>query len=216
MTNSLIEGFQDFRREHYKGEDPLMPRLVEEGQSPEYFIISCIDSRSNPATMFRAEPGTFFAHKAMGAIVRPYKKGTALSASLQFALIHNKVTEIVIMGHTGCGAIKALIDKIEDEEIASFIEVAQVGLEKAKISCGSSCTRDSLQRFTEEQIVLESKKNLYTYPSVIAALAENRVRLRAWIFDMQKGQILEHNDETNSFVVISQKTAPEQPKEQHA
>jgi carbonic anhydrase len=132
MTNKLIEGFLKFRAEAYESLQGLMPQLVKSGQTPDYFIISCIDSRGNPGTIFRPEPGTFFAHKAMGAIVRPYKKGTALAAALQFALEYNNVKEIIILGHTGCGAIKALVEGLPDEEISSFVEVARAGLDEAK------------------------------------------------------------------------------------
>ena len=199
MPHPLLEGFNTFRREQYESSGALMPRLVEEGQSPDYFIISCIDSRSSPAMMFKAQPGIFFGHKAMGAIVRPYKKGTALAAALQFALIHNKVKEIIVLGHTGCGAIKALVDKIDDEEISSFIDVAQKGLEKAKDCCGGVCTYDELLRHAEEQIVLESTQNLKTYPSVQKALSENRVIIRSWLFDMANGVMLDYNQDANKF-----------------
>lgn len=202
MTNSLLKGFKLFRKENYEG-DALMKRLVKDGQAPEYFIISCIDSRSNPGTIFRPEPGTFFAHKAMGAIVRPYKKGTALAAALQFALMHNKVREIIILGHTGCGAIKAMVEKIDDEEISSFVNVAQEGLVKAQARCGNACTHDELLRHSEEEIVLLSAENLKTYPSVATALEESRVNIRPWLFDMESGELLQYNQDFKEFVPLT-------------
>jgi carbonic anhydrase len=203
MADSLLKGFQEFRKKHYEGAAAAMPRLVAEGQSPEYFIISCIDSRSNPGTIFRPEPGTFFAHKAMGAIVRPYKKGTALAAALQFALIHNKVKEIILLGHTGCGAIKAMVEKTDDEEISSFTDVAKHGLEKAKACCNGVCSHDELLRHAEEQIVLESADNLKSYPSVATALSENRVTIKPWLFDMESGNLLEYDDAVKQFLPIT-------------
>lgn len=202
MANLLLKGFKMFRKENYEG-NTLMKHLVKNGQSPDYFIISCIDSRSNPGTIFRPEPGTFFAHKAMGAIVRPYKKGTALAAALQFALMHNKVKEIIVLGHTGCGAIQAMVEKLDDEEISSFVNVAQSGLEKAKVRCGASCTHDELLRHTEEEIVLLSMENLKTYPSVATALAENRVVIRPWLFDMHSGELLQYNEDFKEFVPLT-------------
>lgn len=203
MAKTLLQGFKLFRKNAYEGKSASMPRLVAEGQSPEFFIISCIDSRTNPGTIFSPEPGTFFAHKAMGAIVRPYKKGTALAAALQFALIHNKVKEIVVLGHTGCGAIKALVEKIDDDEISSFIDVAQTGLEKAKECCAGVCTHDELLRHAEEQIVLESVSNLKSYPSVQNALSENRVTIKAWLFEMESGNLLEYSNTQKQFIAIT-------------
>lgn len=180
-----------------------MPNLVREGQSPDYFIISCIDSRSNPGSIFRPPPGTFFAHKAMGAIVRPYQKGTALSAGLQFALHHNKVREVIILGHTGCGAIQALIDNIDDEEISQFIDVAQTGLSAAREKCGPDCGHAELTRHAEEEIVLQSVENLKGYPAVAEALKENRVHIRPWLFEMETGNLFEYDEETEKFETLT-------------
>lgn len=206
MTHKLIEGFKSFRAAHYGGENALMPQLVQNGQTPDFFIISCIDSRGNPGTIFNAVPGLFFAHKAMGAIVRPYKKGTALAAALQFALKYNKVKDIIILGHTGCGAIKALVEKLPDDEIASFIDVAQNGVQRAKRLCGETCSHEQLLRHAEEQIVLQSSENLRSYPSVAAALVEGRLTIHSWIFEMESADILAWNEEINKFESVLSKS----------
>lgn len=190
MTNKLLEGFQSFRQFQYETDDPLMLRLIEEGQKPEYFVISCIDSRANPATIFRAQPGTLFNFMAMGAIVRPHKVGTALSAGLQFALDYIGVKKLIILGHTHCGAIKALAEDLDDNEISGFIDVAHEGFERAKCTCGSD-DHEALLRATEQEIVLQSMENLKSYPAVARAL-ENGLQIKGWIFDMEAGKLLEH------------------------
>lgn len=204
MTDTLLRGFMEFTKDAYGSDETVMRRLVAEGQNPEYFIISCIDSRSNPGTIFRPAPGTFLAHKAMGAIVRPYKKGTALSAALQFAIIHNNVRKIVLLGHTGCGAIKALVDKIEDEEIFSFVDVAQAALAKARVRAGKDAPYEKLLRETEEQIVLESVENLKTYPSVKKTLADGSLQIVPWMFDMATGTLNAFNPKTEHFEPITE------------
>lgn len=198
----LLAGFAAFVKAQYQGRGATMPQLVAEGQNPDYMMISCIDSRSNPSTIFQAQPGTFFAHKAMGAIVRPYRQGTALSATLQFAVKHNKVKTIIVLGHTGCGAIKALIDNIDDDEITSFIEVAQSSLDKARTLCCASkhTPMDAqLQRKTEEQIVLQSAENLKGYPAVKEALAAGELEILPWLFCMEEAAIYAFNPEKQAF-----------------
>ena len=205
MSNKLLEGFEKFVTEEYEGNDSVMQKLVEEGQSPEYFIISCIDSRANPGTIFKPKPGTFFAFKAMGAIVRPYKQGTALAASLQFALEYMKVPKLILIGHTQCGAIKALADGNDDPEIASFIDVAQLGLKRAKerMTDKGADVSDDLLREAEKQIVLQSMENLKSYPPVAKALEENRLEIRGWVFDMSAGAILEYAQAADKFEPIT-------------
>ncbi len=203
MTHDLIQGLSEFKRYQYGDDAALMSKLVEDGQSPKYFIISCIDSRCNPSTIFRARPGLFFAHKAMGAIVRPYHQGTALAAALQFALHYNKVETIIVMGHTQCGAVQALANNLDDPEIASFINVAKHALTKAKTCCS---THEEILAKTEQEIVLESVENLKAYPSVAQAIKENRVTIKPWLFDMTDGNLLEHSEHTKTFQIITVQT----------
>ena len=209
MTQELIKGLEEFKRYQYE-DGALMPTLAEEGQNPKHFIISCIDSRCNPGTIFRSKPGKFFSHKAMGAIVRPYKKGTALAAALHFALEYNNVETIIVLGHTQCGAIKALTDDIDDEEIKSFIEVAKHGHEKAK-ACG--CAAEDIISKTEQEVVLESTENLKTYPSIQKALAENRLEIKAWQFNIQTGDLLEYCPEQNEYQIISSDGSTEESRQ---
>lgn len=204
MTDELLKGLESFKRYQYSAENPIMPKLVAEGQSPKYFIISCIDSRSNPGTIFRARPGAFFAHKAMGAIVRPYAQGTALAAALHFALNYNEVDTVIIMGHTQCGAVQALAEKLEDEEISSFINVAKHALAKAESCCEG---HDAILARTEQEVVLESTENIKGYPSVAKALAEGRVTIKPWLFDMKEGDLLEYSEETGTFEIINSDNA---------
>jgi carbonic anhydrase len=206
MTDDLIQGLADFKRYQYSEENDLMQKLVEEGQSPEYFMISCIDSRANPSTIFRARPGMFFAHKAMGAIVRPYKTGTALAAALQFALNYNKVNTIIVMGHTQCGAIQALANNIEDEEISRFINVVKHAHDKAEACCTNP---EDVNAQTEKEVVLESVENLKGYPSVAKALTEERVTIKPWLFDMKQGELLEYNETSKEFEIVSTEFSPE-------
>lgn len=203
MGDILLDGFKTFRQKAYEGHDPIMEKLVKEGQNPDYFIISCIDSRANPGTIFSPPPGTFFAHKAMGAIVRPYNKGTALAAALQFALHYNKVKTLIVMGHTQCGAIDALIKGITDSEISSFLDVAKKGLNKAIQICPHDDDSLHLHRTAEEQIVLESIENLKNYPSVSEAIKKGDVEIKGWLFDLEEGQIYQHDNNTNTFKILS-------------
>ena len=204
MADKLLEGFKRFREEHYHGgDDALMRQLAKKGQNPHYFIISCMDSRSLPGIIFDADPGTFFPFTPMGAIVRPYKQGTALAAGLEFALEIMNVKEVIVLGHTGCGAIQALVENTDNKEIGSFVDVAQEGLARAKDLCGETCSHEKLLRLTEQQIVLLSTANLKGYPSIKKGLAAGTIKVRSWLFDMDLGNLSEHDPEDDRFVAIT-------------
>ena len=196
MTQDLIKGAAEFKHYHYEKDNDVMHTLTTQGQDPKYFIISCIDSRCNPYTIFRAPPGLFFTHKAMGAIVRPYVQGTALAAALQFALEYNNIETVIVLGHTKCGAIKALAEGLEDSEISSFVNIAQNALTKSKACCSDS---QSIINQTERETILESTQNLLTYPSIAKALKNKTIEVKSWQFDMQTCQLFEYNEQSNQF-----------------
>lgn len=203
MTNRLIKGFiERFRPNAYDGNKAVMPELISYGQKPEYFIISCADSRCDPGTIFDAQSGEFFGFKSIGAIIRPYKTGTALAASLQFAINTLKVQKVIILGHTHCGAIKALHDDTDDLEISSFINVAHEAMDTAR-NISKDNNEDNLLRIAEQQVVLASAKNLMTYPSVANAVKNNSLSIESWIFEMDHGDILRYAPEQKEFVSIN-------------
>ena len=202
MTQDLIDGAEDFKFYHYHQDNEIMPYLAANGQDPKYFIISCIDSRCNPGTIFRAQPGIFFSHKAMGAIVRPYQQGTALAAGLQFAINHSTIDTVIVLGHTQCGAVKALAEKLEDPEITSFVNVAEHAHDRAE-ACAT--TPEEILNRTEEEVIIESMENLKQYPSVKAAYAENRIQLKTWQFDIKTGNLREYDEDTKTFKTLTTK-----------
>lgn len=210
MTQDLIDGLKNFKHYHYEQDSDLMNELVQTGQDPKYFIISCIDSRCNPGTIFRARPGIFFAHKAMGAIVRPYQQGTALAAALQFALNYNNVETVIVLGHTQCGAMKALVENIDDAEISSFINVAKNALEKSKSCCSG---HEDLIAMTEKEAVLQSAENLKKYPSVAKALEEKRIQVKAWQFDIKTGDLFEYDETKKSFKPLTTQAVQEDSRQ---
>ncbi len=210
MTQDLIQGANEFKRYQYEEQNDLMARLTQDGQNPKYFIISCIDSRANPSIIFRARPGLFFAHKAMGAIVRPYKQGTALAAALQFSLNYNQVDTIIVLGHTQCGAIKALAENLDDPEISSFISVAKDALNIAKCHCKD---HEAILARTEQETVLQSIKNLKHYPSVENAIKENRVTIKPWLFDIKTGDLLEYSETKEKFITINEPQTTEDSRQ---
>lgn len=199
MTQDLIQGAAEFKHYHYETDNALMKQLAELGQDPKYFIISCIDSRCNPYTIFRAPPGLFFTHKAMGAIVRPYKQGTALAAALQFAIYYNKIETVIVLGHTKCGAVKALTENLQDDEISEFIKVAQHALQNVSKSCAPS----DLAEAVEKEVILESTENLKAYPSVARALKEKKITVQSWLFDIADGNLSEYDEADKAFHIIN-------------
>ena len=108
----LIQGYREFRARRWPEERAHYAELAK-GQAPEYLVISCCDSRVDPATIFGVRPGELFVLRNVANIVPPYEEGGGYhgtSAAVSFAVLVLKVRYIVVVGHAECGGIKAAIE----------------------------------------------------------------------------------------------------------
>jgi carbonic anhydrase len=107
---SLVEGYHRFRDGAYLHQKARFDALAHEGQAPPVMIISCCDSRVDPATVFDTVPGQVFALRNVANLVPPYEVGGGLhgvSAAIEFGVLGLEVRHIVVLGHAQCGGVKA-------------------------------------------------------------------------------------------------------------
>ena len=105
----LIEGYRRFRENDWAGERERWSELAE-GQSPQVMILSCADSRVDPATIFNARPGEIFVARNIAGLAPPYETSSGfhgVSAALEFAVTQIEVGETLVMGHGLCGGCAA-------------------------------------------------------------------------------------------------------------
>src|SRR5260370_35318273 len=117
MTNlaniaTFLEGFERFQEKYFAGDESLFARL-RQGQSPTTLVISCCDSRADPGMLMGAGPGDIFVVRNVANLVPPYRNGAempGIRADIEFAVKSLNVEQIIILGHSSCGGIRALMD----------------------------------------------------------------------------------------------------------
>jgi carbonic anhydrase len=199
----LLDGFKDFQEKHYVNED-TMRQLVEEGAFPEVFMIACIDPRSGPSSVFNADPGIMFGKRTMAALVPPYDPDDHHSdfrAALTYAVEYKGIIDIIVMGHTHCGGVEALVTDIDDKDISIWMSTAKLALKEAVEKAGTK-DAEELLRETERQAVILSMRNLMTYPAIEKAAKSGKLRIHGWMFDMEHGAILGYDLDTKSFKTL--------------
>lgn len=110
---SLVQGYHRFREGAYVEQKARFDRLASDGQAPPVMIISCCDSRVDPATIFDTVPGQVFALRNVANLVPPYETGGGLhgvSAAIEFGVTGLNVKHIVVLGHAQCGGISAALN----------------------------------------------------------------------------------------------------------
>ncbi len=208
----LKRGYRKFHREYYGNPDnQLFHDLVTNGQRPKTMVISCSDSRVDPSKIFGCKPGDLFMVRNVANLVPPHEKNPrhhATSAALEFAVKHLKVHHIVILGHSQCGGIRSLVqdkhDHTLDEEksfITQWMKIAEnARLEVCKHSKG--LTMDQKACLCEEKALKISLQNLQTFSWIHQAVAENRLTLHAWHFNLECGQLKSYQPDTDEFELM--------------
>ena len=201
----LLHGFQNFQEAYFSGNSELFDQL-RHGQHPRVLVIACSDSRVDPALLTSCDPGDIFVVRNVANLVPPYEPGTGqhhgVSAALEYAVRVLKVEHIIILGHSDCGGVRALLSNSENsprgEFIGSWLDLIEPAraMVEAFLPNASHSTRC---RACEEMSLVLGLRNLLTFPWIKEAVDERRLSLHAWYFHLKRGQLYCYNRETQEF-----------------
>lgn len=200
----LIRGIHAFQENVFGTHKDLFERLAQ-GQKPETLFITCSDSRIDPSLLTQTEPGELFILRNAGNIVPPY--GTVQSgeiATIEFAITGLGIHEIILCGHTHCGAMKGLLTL---EQLNSMPNVKgwlsyahatlQIIQEKYTDISGEQLVNDTIK-----ENVLVQLDNLRTHPTVAAALSTGRIKLHGWVYRIETGDVFAYDPHKGRFASI--------------
>ncbi len=193
--SDLIAGVRQFQHDVFPEHRELFEQLAA-GQSPETMFITCSDSRVDPFLLTQSRPGELFVVRNAGNIVPRFEAGAgADAAAIEYAVNALHVSAIIICGHSGCGAMTALVDP---SHLTNLPTVAQwlrhaSRVRKSLQNAHALDAADALQRAIEINVVVQLA-HLRTHPSVAAAEEAGRLKLAGWIYDIPTGQVTEYDD----------------------
>jgi carbonic anhydrase len=207
MRDHILERSHALRAEFFENEQELLDTLSQTGQSPDAMFIGCSDSRVVSELLTGARPGALFVARVVANIVPPYGTGqNAVGAAVEYAVLHLKVKDLIVCGHTDCGGIKALdhpVDMAAEPAIANWIEFARAAQSQVD---ARGLTGDARHQAIAEENVLLQLENLKTYEAVRRALDEDRVELHGWVYDLAELQIRYYDADEGRFVTFSPST----------
>jgi carbonic anhydrase len=196
----LIAGIHRFQKRYWSANRELYRRLAEHGQFPEALFITCSDARVDPVTITHGQPGD---------LVPPYSEnpleGTGVAAAVEYAVEHLEVRDIIVCGHSDCGAMKALYR--EREMFAATPHIGQWlrhGDRTMAVVAANYPDRSREERYeiTAEENVLLQMENLRTYPVVQKAARNGRLHVHAWYFEIGTGKVFRYSPEKEQFEPI--------------
>ncbi len=201
-VSHLVEGIRRFKTRFYDEAPGLMQRLAEKGQSPATLMISCSDSRVDPAILSGAMPGELFVVRNVANLVPAYAPDDGLhgtGSALEYAVRDLGVDHIVVLGHAHCGGIKAMLataggERPPREFVGPWVEMA-LAASRLHLPDGDGDQHMSLEHLkvvpylAERAAILGSLDNLMTYPWVRERVEAGSLQLHGWWFDLDSGDL---------------------------
>jgi carbonic anhydrase len=201
--DELIAGVRTFQREVYPHSRELFEQLAT-GQSPEALVITCSDSRVDPVMITQARPGQLFELRNAGNLVPRYSPHVGgVTATIEFAVVALKVPNIIVCGHSECGAMAGLLkpDLLREmPRVAEWLKHAQT-VREAMSTAGQLDRPDALQRAVEANVIVQLD-HLRTHPAVAEALGAGRIRLHGWVYHIATGEVTSYNADWREFVPV--------------
>lgn len=208
--NEVIGRVFKFEKHVFARHADLYNLLATKGQSPKALMISCADSRIVPELILQAEPGDLFVTRNAGNIVPPFAEmNGGVSSAVEYAVVALGVTDIIVCGHSGCGAMEALLKPGALDEmpnVAAWLRHSHAA-QRVVRNCYPDhlADPDRLRALTLENIVCQLA-HLRTHPSVAAGIARGSIALHGWYVDIHSGAILALDEQKGEFTTVRDDT----------
>lgn len=201
----LIEAFKRFRSDYFEANRARFERLAGRPQHPRYAIVTCCDSRIDTTRLFDAIPGELFLIRNIANLVPPYEPDEhhhSTSAAIEYAVRVLKVGQFVVLGHAGCGGIKALLDPPAppSDFIRLWLEIAKPARDSVESRQGLS--REERQRACELEALKSSLHNLLEFPWLAARIEDGSLHVDALYLDLERGALLLYDRNDDRFVEV--------------
>jgi carbonic anhydrase len=201
----IIEGVQRFRTQIFP-EKRAMFKSLANGQRPSALMISCADSRVDMGMVTQCDPGHLFFFRNAGNIVPPF--GLALGAAcatIEYAMVALQIPNIIVCGHSDCGAMKGLLAQGVGQTmptVAEWLKFADIPRQIVQNE-GEKDPKVLVDRLIRLN-VLSQLDHLKTHPSVAVRIARGEVKLHGWIYDIEHGSVDAYDSASGSFVPLDQ------------
>jgi carbonic anhydrase len=203
----IIRGVHTFQRDVFGMQRQLFRRLSE-GQQPDALFITCSDSRIDPCLVTQTEPGDLFVLRNAGNIVPPYGASNGgEAAAVEFAVTGLGVKDIIVCGHSHCGAVSGLLHPQKLEKLPTVAEWLRHASTTKRIvdEKYADLSHDDLMTAAVKENVLVQLDNLRTHPSVASKLSQGELNLHAWVYAFEVGQVFCYDPDAQRFVALDSK-----------
>lgn len=197
----VLSGVSRFQQEVFPKQRTVFEQLAKK-QEPKILFLTCADSRVNPNLITQTGPGELFICRNIGNVIPPH--GTtdgSVATVMEYALDVLHIEHVIICGHSGCGAMKSLLDPSDDAlvpQVTHWLRYAETARRVAESLHARHPNLDLLRTATEQNVIAQLT-NIRTYPEVASKLALGEVQLHGWYYDIGTGSIDSFDDRTSRW-----------------
>jgi carbonic anhydrase len=206
----LVNGVHSFQEHYFAKRRAFFEQLVERGQSPETLFITCSDSRIVPTLLTSTEPGELFIVRNVGNIVPEVNLPGGTAAAIEYAVEVLKIANIVVCGHTHCGAMQAILNPDTTATLpfvrrwlAQTSRLREIVQQRYQHLSGADLVTAAAQ-----ENVLVQLENLRAFPFISDRLERGSLQLSGWIFMIETGGVYEFDPASGQFLDIATRSVP--------
>ena len=207
----LVQGIHHFQDNLFSPQRELFERLAD-GQHPETLFITCSDSRINPNLLTQTDPGELFIIRNAGNLVPPFGAANGgEAATIEFAVVGLGVQDIILCGHSYCGAMKGLLypeSLAKLPTMAAWLSHAEATRWVARQKYADRSEADLLNITIQENVLMQLE-NLRTHPAVAVAVASGKLKLHGWVYKFETGQVFAYTPQEGQFVPLTETAVPD-------
>jgi carbonic anhydrase len=212
----LVDGIHRFQDEIFAQQQRLFQRLAD-GQNPQALFITCSDSRIDPNLLTQTDPGELFILRNAGNIVPPYgPQAGGEAATIEYAVSVLGVQDIIVCGHSHCGAMSGLLNPDQVRElpaVRSWLANAEATARIMKENYEHITEPRARLMATVEENVLVQLENLRTHPCVLAAMSRRQLKVHGWVYKFEAGQVFAYDPKGHQFARMDRGLSEPSPEQ---
>ncbi|MGF1459262.1 MAG: carbonic anhydrase [Leptolyngbyaceae cyanobacterium] len=210
----LIEGIRQFQSNYVPSHKALMSELSK-GQRPRVLFIGCSDSRVDPSIITQSDIGDLFVIRNAGNLIPPFgATNGGEGATMEYAIDALDIKQVIVCGHSQCGAMKGLLQLGELEEkmplVYEWLHHAEATRKLVLNNYNHLEKKEMIDALVAEN-VLSQIDNLKTYPVIRAKLYSGQLAIHGWIYQIETGEVLSYDAESHAFLPPHSKLLAEHP-----
>jgi len=206
----LIQGIVEFRKNLTEESRDLFAKLAL-GQKPDSLFIACSDSRVVPNLFASTNPGDLFVLRNLGNLIPPAsstQEDNSAQAVVEFSVLSLQVSDIIVCGHSECGAMQALAHGIgcECPHIHSWLKYGEESVAKVRSGLTLDGSLSEINQISQMN-VLQQMEHIRSYPFIQERIEREELRVHGWWFDIAKAAVYCYESELNQFILIDESEA---------